>query len=114
MLKKNSPKVKDYKVKVRIRLSSYDHFLLDRVSGDIVGAITGAGGYIKGPIPLPVIRKRFDLLKSPFVHKNHFDQYEISLHRRIMDIIDPSQNILNTLQKLDIPAGVIADMKVIN
>ncbi|GAB4139652.1 MAG: 30S ribosomal protein S10 [Patescibacteria group bacterium] len=105
---------KNYTIRVRVKFQAYDHFVLDKVVSEVAKAIKNSGSEMAGPIPLPSLRKRFDALKSPFVYKNHWSQYEMTTHQRFIDVFDPNSATLNTLQKLDIPSGVKVDIKMIS
>lgn len=96
--------------RIRIRLKSYDHRLIDLSAKQIVETAKRAGAQVKGPIPLPVKKEIYTVLISPHVNKDARDQYEMRTHKRIMDIIDPSDKAVDALTKLDLAAGV--DVKI--
>ena len=100
--------------KFRIRLSSFDYRQLDESASGIVSAVKNAGAMIYGPIPLPVRRRRMDLLRSPHKYKTSREQLEIREHRRLLDIIDVSNKTASSLMNLDLPAGVKVDIKVLS
>ena len=91
---------------IRIRLKAFDHRLIDRSASEIVQTAKRTGARVKGPIPLPTRKERFTILVSPHVDKNARDQYEIRTHKRIMDIVDPTDKTVDALMKLDLAAGV--------
>ena len=98
--------------KIRIRLKAYDHKLLDRSAVDIVDTVRRTGAKVAGPIPLPTRINRFTVLRSPHVDKKSREQFEIRTHKRLMDILEPTQQTVDALMKLDLPAGVDVDIKL--
>ena len=92
--------------KVRIRLKAFDYRLLDKSAGEIAETVKRTGARIKGPIPLPTKIEHFTVLISPHVDKDARDQYEIRTHKRIMDILEPTEKTMNALMNLDLAAGV--------
>lgn len=97
--------------KIRIRLKAYDHRLLDQSVRDIVDAAQKTGATVVGPIPLPTKINKFCVLCSPHVDKKSRDQYEIRTHKRLLDILDPTQQTLDALMRLDLSAGVDVEIK---
>ena len=100
------------KQKIRIRLKAYDHAVLDQSAERIVDTAKRTGAVVRGPVPLPTRKQRFDLLRSPHIDKASRDQLEIRTHLRLMDIIDPTDKTVDALMKLDLPAGVDVEIKV--
>ena len=98
--------------KIRIKLRSYDHNLLDKSSEKIVRAVKATGAVVSGPIPLPTEKEKFTVLRSPHVNKTSRDQFEIRTHQRLMDIVDPTDKTVDALMKLDLPAGVDVEIKL--
>ena len=98
--------------RIRIRLKAFDHRLIDKSAMEIVETAKRTGARIKGPIPLPTKMERFTLLISPHVDKDARDQYEIRTHKRLMDILDPTDKTVDALMKLDLAAGVDVQIKV--
>lgn len=98
--------------RIRIRLKAFDHRLIDRSANEIVQTAKRTGARVKGPIPLPTRKERFTILVSPHVDKNARDQYEIRTHKRIMDIVDPTDKTVDALMKLDLAAGVDVQIKL--
>ena len=98
--------------KIRIRLKAFDHKLIDQSAIEIVETAKRTGARIKGPIPLPTKMERFTILISPHVDKDSRDQYEIRTHKRIMDILDPTDKTVDALMKLDLAAGVDVQIKL--
>lgn len=96
--------------KIRIRLKSFDHKLIDTSAKEIVETAKRAGAQVKGPIPMPVRRESHTILVSPHVNKDARDQYEIRTHKRVMDIVEPNEKTIDALMKLDLAAGV--DVKI--
>ena len=92
--------------KIRIRLKAFDYKLIDQSALEIVETAKRTGAVVKGPVPLPTSIERFDVLRSPHVNKSSRDQFEIRTHRRLMDIMDPTDKTVDALMKLDLPAGV--------
>lgn len=99
--------------KVRIRLRSYDHRLLDKSLKQIVDLLLREDVVVKGPIPLPTEIRRYSVNRSPFIYKKSQEQFEIRIHKRILDIINPSQKVIDLLNTLDLPAGVEIEFKVL-
>lgn len=102
------------KQKIRIRLSAFDYRLLDNSTLSIVNTVKGVGAVVYGPVPLPVRRRRFDLLRSPHKDKKSREQLEIREHCRLLDIEDVSNKATGALTNLDLPAGVNVDVKVLS
>ena len=97
---------------IRIRLKAFDHRLIDRSAAEIVETAKRTGARVKGPIPLPTRKERFTILISPHVNKDACDQYEIRTHKRLMDIVDPTDKTVDALMKLDLAAGVDVQIKL--
>ena len=97
---------------IRIRLKSFDHKLIDTSTAEIVETVKRTGSVISGPIPLPTSKERFTVLISPHVNKDARDQYELTTHKRVMDIINPSDKTVDALMKLELPAGVDVQIKL--
>ena len=92
--------------KIRIRLKAFDHKLIDLSTQEIVNTAKRTGAQVRGPIPLPTRKEKFTVLISPHVYKDARDQYEISTHKRMLDIIEPTEKTVDALTKLDLAAGV--------
>lgn len=92
--------------KIRIRLKGFDHRLIDESTFEIVETAKKTGAQVCGPIPMPTRKERFTILVSPHANKDARDQYEIRTHKRIVDIIDPTDKTVDALMKLDLSAGV--------
>ena len=92
--------------RIRIRLKAFDHKLIDVSTLEIVDTAKKTGAQIRGPIPLPTRKERFTVLVSPHVNKDARDQYEIRTHKRMLDILEPTEKTVDALMKLDLAAGV--------
>ncbi|MFO0662484.1 MAG: 30S ribosomal protein S10 [Polyangiaceae bacterium] len=97
--------------KIRIRLKAFDHTLLDKSATDIVETAKRTGARVAGPIPLPTHISRYTVLRGPHVDKKSREQFEIRTHKRLLDILDPTQQTLDALMKLDLSAGVDVEIK---
>ncbi len=98
--------------RIRIRLKAFDHKLIDVSTQEIVETARRTGAQVKGPIPLPTRKERFTVLISPHVNKDARDQYEIRTHKRLLDILEPTEKTVDALMKLDLAAGVDVEIKV--
>ena len=98
--------------KIRIRLKAYDHRMIDRSAQEIVETAKRTGALVKGPIPLPVEKKKYTVNRSTFVHKDARDQYEMRIHKRLIDILSPSAKTIDSLMNLNLPAGVDIEIKM--
>ena len=92
--------------RIRIRLKAFDHRLIDQSTQEIVDTAKRTGAQVKGPIPLPTNKERFTILVSPHVNKDARDQYEIRTHKRLLDIVEPTEKTVDALMKLDLAACV--------
>jgi len=98
--------------KIRISLKAFDHKIIDRSALEIVDTARRAGALVMGPIPLPTKIEKYTLLRSPHVNKRARDQFEIRTHKRILDIIEPTDKTVDALMKLDLAAGVDVEIKL--
>jgi len=98
--------------RIRIRLKAFDHRLIDQSAREIVETARRTGAQVRGPIPLPTKKERFTILISPHVNKDARDQYELRTHKRLMDIVDPTDKTVDALMKLDPAAGVDVQIKL--
>jgi len=98
--------------RIRIRLKAFDHRLIDQSAREIVDTAKRTGAQVRGPVPLPSKKERFTVLISPHVNKDARDQYELHTHKRLMDIVDPTDKTVDALMKLDLAAGVDVQIKL--
>lgn len=98
--------------RLRIKLKSYDHRVIDQAAGKILDVAIATGAKIIGPIPLPTKRSLVSVLKSPFVNKNAQEHFEVLTHKRLIDIENPSERTIDSLSNLDLPAGVSIEIKM--
>ena len=98
--------------KIRIILKAFDHRVLDLWAGQIVEAAERTGAQVAGPIPLPTTIKRFCVIRSPHVHKDSREHFELRTHNRLIDIVEPSTRTIDSLTRLNVPAGVHISMKL--
>jgi small subunit ribosomal protein S10 len=99
------------KQKIRLTLKSYDHQLLDNAVKQIVLTVKRTGSQVLGPVPLPNKQKRFTVLRSPHIDKKSREQFELTTHKRILDILSPAEQTMDALMKLNISAGVDVEIK---
>jgi small subunit ribosomal protein S10 len=100
------------KQRIRIRLKAFDHRLIDQSASEIVETAKRTGAQVVGPIPLPSKKERYTVLISPHVNKDARDQYELRTHKRLMDIVEPTDKTVDALMKLDLAAGVDVQIKL--
>ncbi|HIE32606.1 30S ribosomal protein S10 [Thermosulfurimonas dismutans] len=98
--------------KIRIKLKAYDHKVLDRSVTEIVRTARDTGARVVGPIPLPTKISRWTVLRSPHIDKNSREQFEIRTHKRLLDILEPTQQTIDALMQLELPAGVEVEIKL--
>jgi small subunit ribosomal protein S10 len=99
--------------KLRVRLKSYDHRLVDKYTKQLIDLLAKEGVQIKGPIPLPTEYKRYTVNKSPFVYKDSREQFEIRIHKRLIDVLNPTQRVIEIFSSLDLPSGVEVEIKTL-
>lgn len=97
--------------KIRIRLKAYDYKLLDQSANEILETVKRSGATVAGPVPLPTRINRYTVLRGPHVDKKSREQFEIRTHKRLLDILEPTQATLDALMKLDLSAGVDVEIK---
>jgi len=102
----------EVKQRIRIKIRTYDHKIIDKSAQMILETAIRTGATISGPIPLPVEKKKYTVLSSTFVHKNSQDQYETRVHKRLIDILDPTPKTIDSLMNLSLPAGVDIEIKM--
>lgn len=100
------------KQKIRIRLKAHDNKIIDESSKKIIETAERTGASVSGPIPLPTERSMYSVIKSPFVHKKSQEQFEVKVHKRLIDIIDPTSKTIDSLMSLSLPAGVDIEIKM--
>jgi len=98
--------------RIRLKLKAYDHRVIDEAVVKIIDQVLATGAKVKGPIPLPTERTVISTLRSPFTDKNAQDHFEVLVHKRIIDIIDPTSRTIDSLSDLDLPAGVSVEVKM--
>ena len=100
------------KQKIRIKLKSFDHKILDQSAQQIVAAVERTGAVVAGPVPLPTHIQKFCVIRSPFIDKDSQEQFEIRTHKRLIDIIKTTSKTIDALARLNLPAGVDIDIKL--
>ena len=98
--------------RIRIRLKAYDYRILDQSTGEIVDTARRTGAQVAGPIPLPTVKNKYCVLRSPHVDKKSREQFEIRTHKRLVDILDPSSKTVDALMRLSLAAGVDIEIKM--
>jgi len=98
--------------RVRIKIRAYDHKLIDQSTRIIIETAERTGAKVIGPVPLPTEKKKWTVNRSTFVHKNAREQFEMRIHKRIVDILDPSAKTIDSLTSLNLPAGVDVEIKM--
>jgi small subunit ribosomal protein S10 len=105
-------KEEEAKSRIRIKIKAYDNKIIDQSAKQIVETAERTGASISGPVPLPTEVKKFTVNRSTFVHKDARDQYEMRVHKRLIDIWSPNQKTIDSLTNLDLPAGVDIEIKM--
>jgi small subunit ribosomal protein S10 len=100
------------KQRIRIKIQAYDHKLIDQSARQIVDTAKRSGASISGPIPLPTEKKRYTVMRSTFVKKDSRDQFEMRVHKRLVDIYNPTPKTIDSLSSLNLPAGVDVEIKM--
>ena len=98
--------------KIRIRLKAYDHELIDQSTKKIVETVNRTGAVVRGPIPLPTDKHRYTVIRSPHKYKDSREHFEMRIHKRLLDILDPTPKTVDSLQRLELPAGVDIEIKL--
>lgn len=111
-MSENKKEEKDYKQRIRIKIKAFDHKIIDQSTKTIVETIERSDASFFGPIPLPTEKRKYTVNRSTFVHKDARDQYEMRIHKRIIDILDPSAETIENLTNLNLPAGVDVEIKM--
>ena len=97
--------------KIRIKLKSYDHNLVDKSAEKIVKTVKSTGAVVSGPIPLPTHKRIYTVLRSPHVNKKSREQFQIKVHKRILDLLNSTTKTVDALMKIDMPAGVDIEIR---
>lgn len=100
--------------RIRVKLRGYDNSLIDIAAGEIVQTVRRTGGRVAGPVPLPTKRERFTVNRSPFIDKKSREQFEIRIHKRLIDIVEPTQQTIDELGKLELANGVDVNIKILH
>ena len=98
--------------KIRIRLKAYDHEIVDQSTQKIVETVLRTQAVLKGPVPLPTEKHRYTVIKGPFKDKDSREHFEMRIHKRLLDILNPGAKTVDSLQRLDLPAGVDIEIKL--
>ena len=98
--------------KIRIRLKAYDHQVIDQSTKQIVETVVRTQATVRGPIPLPTEKHRYTVIRSPHKYKDSREHFEMRVHKRLLDIMDPTPKTVDSLQRLDLPAGVDIEIKI--
>lgn len=110
-IKENKQEEIEIKPRLRIKLRAYDHKIIDQSAREIIAIIKKTGAKVFGPIPLPTEKRKYTVLRSTFVHKDHRDQFETRVHKRLIDVIEPTPKSVENLTDLHLPAGVDIEIK---
>lgn len=102
----------DIKQRIRIRLRAYDYRIIDKSAAQIILTAERSGATVIGPIPLPTDRKSMTVIRSPHVHKDSREQFEMRVHKRLIDVVEPTSKTIDALMSLDLPAGVDVEIKM--
>lgn len=105
-------KKREEESKLRLRIKAYDHKLIDSSSRQIIDVARRHDAEVIGPVPLPTEIKKYTVNRSTFVHKDSREQYELRVHKRLIDIVNPNQRLIEALSKLELPAGVDVEIKM--
>ena len=105
MAKENAPKQK-----IRIRLKAYDYRIIDKSARKIIETAERTGAQVIGPIPLPTEKSKVTVLKSPYIHKDAREQFEMRIHKRLIDVLDHNAKTIDSLMSMDLPAGVVIEI----
>lgn len=97
--------------KIRIKLKAFDHRVLDKSVWEIVNTAKRTGALVRGPIPLPTVINKYTVLRSPHIDKKSREQFEVRTHKRLLDIVEPTQQTIDSLMKLDLSAGVDVEIR---
>jgi len=102
----------DTRQRIRIKIRAYDHKIIDQAAQTIMKSAERSGAKVFGPVPLPTEKRKFTVNRSTFVHKNSREQYEMRVHKRIIDIVEPTEKTMDAMMSLNLPAGVDVEIKM--
>ncbi|OGL59142.1 30S ribosomal protein S10 [Candidatus Uhrbacteria bacterium RIFCSPLOWO2_12_FULL_46_10] len=102
----------EHRQRIRIKIKAYDHKIIDQSARTIIDTAKRSGADIIGPIPLPTEKNKFTVIRSPFVHKDSREQFEMRIHKRLIDIVEPTPKTIDALMGLNLPAGVDVEIKM--
>ncbi|MFH1366897.1 MAG: 30S ribosomal protein S10 [Patescibacteria group bacterium] len=108
----NSEKEEEPRQRIRIKIRAYDHKIIDQSTRTIIETALRSGAKVKGPVPLPTEKSKYTVNRSSFVHKDSRDQYEMRIHKRLIDILDPTPKTVDSMMSLNLPAGVDVEIKM--
>lgn len=111
-MSENKKEVSEFKQRIRIKIKAFDHKIIDQSTKTIIETIERSDAQFFGPIPLPTEKRKYTVNRSTFVHKDARDQYEMRIHKRMIDIIDPTAKTIEDLTNLNLPAGVDVEIKM--
>ena len=111
-MEKDTKKKEEASARVRIKIRAYDHKVIDQSTRTIIDTATRTGASVRGPVPLPTEKHKYTVNRSTFVHKNAREQYEMRVHKRLLDIMDPTPKTVESLMSLNLPAGVDVEIKM--
>jgi small subunit ribosomal protein S10 len=100
--------------KIRIRLKAYDHEIIDQSTRKIVETVVRTSAKVRGPVPLPTEKHRYTVIRGPHKHKDSREHFEMRVHKRLLDILEPSPKTVDSLQRLELPAGIEIEIKILN
>lgn len=104
-------KQKEESLRIRIKIRAYDHKIIDQATDTIIKTAQRSGAKILGPVPLPTEKRKYTVNKSTFVHKDAREQYEMRIHKRLIDIVEPTEKTIDALMSLNLPSGVDVEIK---
>ncbi len=109
---KTTGEEKEVKTRIRVKIRAYDHKIIDQSTKKIIETADRTGAKVLGPVPLPTEKTKYTVIRSPFVHKDSREQYEMRIHKRLIDIIEPTPKTVDSLMSLNLPAGVDIEIKM--
>ncbi len=104
--------VEEKQSRIRIKIRAYDHKVIDAATVTIIKTVLRSGAQVVGPVPLPTERRRYTVNRSTFIDKTSRDQYEMRIHKRLIDIVNPTERTIDALMSLNLPAGVDVEIKM--